>query len=62
MTRLISLDLFAGCGGASWGYYLATGRHPDVAVNHNPLVSQATPSGRWAGRGKGIKVKKEKKR
>lgn len=38
MTNLISLDLFAGAGGASWGHYLATGRHPDVAVNHNPLA------------------------
>jgi DNA (cytosine-5)-methyltransferase 1 len=38
VTRLISIDLFAGAGGASYGYYLATGKHPDVAVNHNPLA------------------------
>ena len=38
MTRLISLDLFAGAGGASWGHYLATGQHPDVAVNHNAVA------------------------
>ncbi|MCL1915645.1 MAG: DNA cytosine methyltransferase [Desulfovibrionaceae bacterium] len=38
MTRLISLDIFAGAGGASWGHYLATGRHPDIAINHNPLA------------------------
>ena len=29
------VDNFAGGGGASTGIYLATGRHPDLAVNHN---------------------------
>lgn len=35
MSGLI-VDLFAGGGGASTGILLATGRHPDVAVNHDP--------------------------
>lgn len=30
------IDLFAGGGGASEGMLLATGRHPDIAVNHDP--------------------------
>lgn len=30
------VDLFAGGGGASTAVKLATGRHPDVAVNHDP--------------------------
>ncbi len=30
------VDLFAGGGGASTAIYMATGRHPDVAVNHDP--------------------------
>lgn len=30
------VDLFAGGGGASTAIFNATGRHPDVAVNHNP--------------------------
>jgi DNA (cytosine-5)-methyltransferase 1 len=29
------VDLFAGGGGASQGIYQATGRHPDIAVNHD---------------------------
>lgn len=29
------VDNFAGGGGASTGIYLATGRHPDIAVNHD---------------------------
>lgn len=29
------VDLFAGGGGASTGIFRATGRHPDVAINHN---------------------------
>jgi DNA (cytosine-5)-methyltransferase 1 len=33
-TELI-IDLFAGAGGASEGIYQATGRHPDVAINHD---------------------------
>lgn len=32
------VDLFAGGGGASTAIYMATGRHPDVAVNHNPAA------------------------
>ena len=35
-TRDLILDLFAGGGGASSGIRQATGRHPDVAINHNP--------------------------
>lgn len=30
------VDLFAGGGGASSGIFMATGLHPDVAVNHDP--------------------------
>lgn len=30
------IDLFAGGGGASEGIFMATGRHADVAVNHDP--------------------------
>jgi DNA (cytosine-5)-methyltransferase 1 len=29
------IDSFAGGGGASLGIFLATGRHPDVAINHD---------------------------
>lgn len=29
------VDNFAGGGGASTGIYLATGRHPDIAINHD---------------------------
>lgn len=32
----IIIDLFAGGGGGSSGFVLALGRHPDVAVNHDP--------------------------
>lgn len=32
------VDLFAGAGGASHGIYMATGRHPDAAVNHDPIA------------------------
>lgn len=32
------VDLFAGGGGASEGIFLATGRQPDIAVNHDPLA------------------------
>ena len=32
----MNVDLFAGGGGASTAIKLATGRHPDVAVNHDP--------------------------
>lgn len=30
------VDCFAGGGGASTGIFLALGRHPDIAVNHDP--------------------------
>lgn len=32
------VDLFAGGGGASTGILAALGRHPDVAVDHNPAA------------------------
>lgn len=32
----LTVDLFAGGGGASTGIELATGRHVDIAVNHDP--------------------------
>jgi DNA (cytosine-5)-methyltransferase 1 len=35
-AREIIVDSFAGGGGASTGICLALGRHPDVAVNHDP--------------------------
>lgn len=36
MTRRgLIVDLFAGGGGASTGLLRATGRHPDIAVNHS---------------------------
>jgi DNA (cytosine-5)-methyltransferase 1 len=35
-TRELIVDNFAGGGGASTGIYLALGRHPDVAINHDP--------------------------
>lgn len=34
----IIVDLFAGGGGASQGIHKATGRHPDAAVNHDPVA------------------------
>jgi DNA (cytosine-5)-methyltransferase 1 len=34
----IIVDLFSAAGGASQGIFMATGRHPDVAVNHNRLA------------------------
>ncbi|MEG3640647.1 hypothetical protein [Magnetococcus sp. PR-3] len=37
MNELI-IDLFAGGGGASTGIYQALGRHPDIAVNHDPIA------------------------
>ncbi|MFL9611051.1 DNA cytosine methyltransferase [Methylobacillus sp. Pita2] len=30
------VDLFAGGGGFSEGIYMASGRNPDIAINHNP--------------------------
>ncbi|MFN9578028.1 MAG: DNA cytosine methyltransferase, partial [Gemmatimonadota bacterium] len=35
MTRELIVDSFAGGGGASLGISWATGRHPDVAINHD---------------------------
>ncbi|MBU1040170.1 MAG: hypothetical protein KKF77_03600 [Proteobacteria bacterium] len=32
----INVDLYCGGGGASEGFRMATGRDPDVAVNHDP--------------------------
>lgn len=32
----IIIDSFAGGGGASTGIWMALGRHPDVAINHDP--------------------------
>jgi DNA (cytosine-5)-methyltransferase 1 len=33
--RELIVDLFAGGGGASTAIFQATGRHPDIAINHN---------------------------
>lgn len=35
-TEELIVDNFAGGGGASTGIYMATGRHPDIAINHDP--------------------------
>lgn len=35
MKNKLIVDLFAGGGGVSTGIFLATGRHPDIAINHN---------------------------
>lgn len=35
---MLGVDMFAGGGGASEGYFMATGRHPDIAVNHDPIA------------------------
>lgn len=37
-TRGIIVDLFAGGGGASVGIEAATGRHVDIALNHDPIA------------------------
>lgn len=37
-ARELIVDLFAGGGGASTAIFNATGRHPDIAVNHNPTA------------------------
>lgn len=37
-TKRIAVDLFAGGGGASEGFKMATGRDPDVAINHNHIA------------------------
>jgi DNA (cytosine-5)-methyltransferase 1 len=36
LSHELTVDLFAGGGGASTGIEQATGRHVDVAVNHDP--------------------------
>lgn len=38
LSEELIVDLFAGGGGASTAIFNATGRHPDVAVNHNPTA------------------------
>lgn len=66
----INVDLYCGGGGASEGFRMATGRDPDVAVNHDPkaiAMHQANHPGtlhicqdmwtcppRWATRGKPV--------
>ena len=35
-TSPLIIDLFAGGGGASQAIFEAMGRHPDIAVNHDP--------------------------
>ena len=35
MLNEVSADNFAGGGGASQGYFQATGRHVDIAINHD---------------------------
>jgi hypothetical protein len=36
--RELVVDLFAGGGGASEGIARALGRHPDIAINHDPAA------------------------
>ncbi|AKF06043.1 C-5 cytosine-specific DNA methylase [Sandaracinus amylolyticus] len=38
VERELVVDLFAGGGGASEGIARALGRHPDIAVNHDPAA------------------------
>jgi len=35
MNKKLIVDIFAGGGGVSTGIYFATGRHPDIAINHS---------------------------
>jgi len=35
MNKKLIVDLFAGGGGVSTGIFNATGRHPDIAINHS---------------------------
>ena len=35
MKQKLIVDIFAGGGGVSIGIYMATGRHPDIAINHS---------------------------
>jgi len=44
----IIVDLFAGGGGASEGIRMATGRAPDVAVNHD-IVAIAMHAANYPG-------------
>ncbi len=37
-TNELIVDSFAGGGGASLGIHWATGRSPDIAINHNPAA------------------------
>ena len=41
----ISIDCFAGGGGASTGYQMATGQKITIAINHDPeaLSGKITP-------------------
>ena len=36
--REIIVDCFAGGGGTATGIFLATGRHVDIAINHDPAA------------------------
>lgn len=38
MRREIIVDSFAGGGGASLGIHMATGRSPDIGINHDPAA------------------------
>lgn len=38
MSKYISINLFAGLGGACSGYRQATGRDVDIAINHDPIA------------------------
>jgi len=37
-NRPVRVNLFAGGGGASLGELMATGRSPDIAINHSPVA------------------------
>jgi DNA (cytosine-5)-methyltransferase 1 len=53
MSREIFIDYFAGGGGASQGIKLATGRSPDIAVNHDPDALAMYAANH---RGRGVKI------
>ncbi len=38
LQEALTVDLFAGGGGASEGIRMATGTNPDVAINHDPVA------------------------
>lgn len=44
MSDLIAINTFAGGGGSCLGYFLATGRYIDVAVNHDPVAVEVHAS------------------